>query len=195
MGEQMTSPHENRSYRKKSTVIEGRYRTDFALTCATCGTVDTIHMDPVTPPDVVLSKFTRRGWATDIRNPSACVCPSCLTGKPKTMPPETKSAEPETKAEMPKGPTVQQLKRIAEHLRGCFHAENGHYLDGQTDHTVADALGVPWGWVRAARDLLGFTIKFDPEVKSIRDEIAALAEMILALQSKLDAIERRRTNG
>lgn len=179
----MTSPHEGRSYARRSELIEGRYRTDFVLRCAGCGLEETIHMDPTCPPALVIRKFVRKGWAANERNASGCYCPACLKGeKPKMS----------TKAELPAGPTHDQLKRIAAHLRGVFEPEAGHYLDGQTDHSAADALGVPWGWVRQVRELLGFEIRVDPEIKALRDDLAALSEMAIALARKLDAVEKRR---
>ena len=182
----MTSPHEGRSYTRKSELIEGKYRTDFALRCAGCGREETIHMDPTCPPALVIRKFVRKGWAANERNSAGCYCPACLKGeKPKMV-------TTVVQAELPKGPTHDQLKRIAGHLREVFEPEAGHYLDSQNDHTVGDVLGVPWGWVRQVRELLGFEIRVDPEIKALRDDLAALSEMTIALARKIDGIEKRR---
>ena len=98
----------------------------------------------------------------------------------------------EGRADMPRGPNIAQLKRIADHLRGSFHAEGGHYIDSNTDHTVADELNVPWAWVRAAREVMGYVIRVDPEVKALRAELAAVAEMVANLHTQLEKIERKR---
>jgi hypothetical protein len=179
----MISTHQGRSYTTRAEMIDGKRRVGFVLTCAGCGRQAMVHMDPNASPDFIIRKFVRQGWAANERNEKGCFCPNCLNAEKPRMP---------VQAEMPKGPTHDQLKRIAETLRGCFAPEDGHYLAGATDQRVADELGMPWGWVKQCRELLGFVIKVDPEIKAIRDEMDALADMILVLGKKLDALERRR---
>lgn len=143
-------------------------------------------MDPTCPPAIVIKKFTTKGWLANERNARGCYCPTCLTKPAKEKPVET------AKAELPRGPTHDQLKRIAEHLRGVFNTDDGYYLENLSDQKVGDQLGVPWGWVRQVRELLGFEIRTDPELMSLRDDLAALADMILALEKKLNAVEKAR---
>jgi len=179
----MISTHSGRSYSTRSHQIDGKYRVDFVMRCAGCGHEGSIHMDPNCAPALIVKKFVRLGWAANERNEKGCYCPACMKSEKPQMP---------VQAEMPKGPTLDQMKRIAEHVRGAFEPDAGHYLDGATDHTVGDKLGLPWGWVRQVREMLGYEIKIDPEVKAIRDELAALADMCIALERRLNALERKR---
>lgn len=200
----MNAPHEGQPYGFRRMMIEGRRRTDFEMACATCGFVETLHMDPFTPPEIIVKKFRERGWTVSGKRSAAAVCWWCANGKDRTTMQRDQKAggkgrdedrsqdQGAARADMPAGPNVAQLKRIADHLRGCFDAQGGHYLDNATDQTVADALNVPWSWVRSAREVMGLVIRIDPEVKALRAELAALAEMITNLHGRLEAIERKR---
>jgi len=182
----MISTHEGRSYTVRSELVDGKHRVGFYMRCASCGREEVMHADPNSPPDIIVKKFVTKGWLANVRNEKGCFCPECLAKPAKEKP------EVPVKAEMPRGPTHDQLKRIAEHLRGVFNADDGYYFDELNDHKAADQLGVPWGWVRQVRELLGFEIRVDPEIKALRDDLAALAEMMLTLEKKLDGVEKRR---
>jgi len=183
----MISTHEGRSYSTRPTMIDGKRRVDFVLTCAGCGADAAIHMDPQCAPDIIVRKFTRLGWLANDRNAKGCYCPTCLGKKAKEKP-----EMPTTGAELPRGPTHDQLKRIAAQLREVFNSEHGYYFDSLSDHKVADKLSVPWSWVRQVRELLGYEIKIDPEIKGLRDELAALADMVMTLETKLNRLEKER---
>jgi hypothetical protein len=194
----MNAPHQGQPYGFKRMTVEGKRRTDFEMVCATCGFMEPLHMDPYTPPEIIVKKFREKGWTVSGKRNGAAVCWWCANGKERGVKRDAKEQDPvssspaDTKAEMPAGPTIAQLKRIADHVRGCFDAQGGHYIDNSTDHTIADALNVPWSWVRSAREVMGFVIKVDPEVKALRAELAALAEMITNLANRLEQIERKR---
>jgi len=179
----MISTHENRSYSVKRVPAGDKFRSDFVLTCAGCGTEGQIHMDPQCAPDIIVKKFQQIGWLANERNPKGCYCPECLK-----RPAKKAAAEPaRPMAELPKGPTHEQRKRIAEHLRGIFDDERGCYTSGETDQSVGQALSVPWAWIRECRELLGFEIRTDAEIEAFRAELAAMADMIIALEQKLNA--------
>lgn len=195
----MNAVHQNRPWQLRRVQIGDGFRTGFVLTCSNCGAEATIHADPNCAPHIIVSKFVKLGWAANERNAAGCYCPACIKGaKPKaktTIEPETaaRSASiPSPTAELPKGPTHEQRKRIAEQLRGCFDEDRGCYLDGETDQRIGERLGMPWSWVREVRDLLGFEIRIDPEIEALRAEVAALADMVVALDRKLDALLAKR---
>lgn len=199
----MNAVHQNRPYALVRNKVGDGYRTDFVLTCAGCSATAAVHADPQSPPNIIVQKFERLGWYANERNASGCFCPKCLKGKPKaaaTVDPAAPTgatiAEPHERrpvaAELPKGPTHEQRKRIAAHLRGCFDDERGCYLDGETDQRIGERFGVPWGWIREVRDLLGFEIRTDQEIEALRAEIEALADMALALDRKLTALQAKR---
>jgi len=181
----MISTHKDRTYGTKRVQIGDRWRTDFLLHCSGCGGEDTIHMDPNCKPDLIVQKFERMGWKVDERNPTRNLCPIC--SNPKAKPPKE-----DVMAELPKGPSHEQRKRIAAHLRGIFDEARGCYFDGHTDQTVGQELQMPWAWVRECREVLGFDIKIDPEIEALRSEFATLADMLVAAEAKLAALEKKR---
>jgi len=183
----MISTHKDRTYGTKRVQVGDRWRTDFLLHCSGCGAEDTIHMDPNCKPDLIVQKFERMGWKVDERNPARNLCPLC---QPRTNP-KPKPKE-DVMADLPKGPTHEQRKRIAQQLRGVFDEARGCYLDAHTDQSVAQELQMPWAWVRECRDLLGYEIKIDPEIEALRSEFATLADMLVAAEAKLAALEKRR---
>jgi len=188
----MISTHKNRSYTTQRTKVGDRFRVDYVLRCGECDAVETIHMDPQCRPDLIVKKFNLKGWKADERNPARNLCPLCQGAKPQETPVETPMPREDVMADMPKGPTHEQRKRIAQHLRGVFDEQRGRYLESHNDQTVGQELQVPWAWVRECRDLLGFEIKIDPEVEALRNEFEAMAEMLIALEAKLKALEARR---
>lgn len=185
----MISTHRGRSYSTRPTMIDGKRHTDFVMRCATpgCAAEHAIHSDPNCPPSLVVQKFQRAGWLCNERNASGCYCPACAAPKPKVKPVMTV-----VKNEAPRAPTHEQLKQIRDELRGCFDPEAGHYLDGCTDERLGARLGMPWAWVKQARDLFDFVIKIDPEVKALQDELGALQQMVGALDGKIAALAKKR---
>lgn len=205
----MNAPHQNRPYTLVRNKVGDGFRTDFVLACASCGAEASVHADPQSPPNIIVQKFERMGWYANERNERGCFCPACLKkpgprdkAKAGTLPVDpaapagTTTAEPEKArqpaAELPRGPTHAQRKTIAAHLRGCFDEARGCYLDGENDQRIGERFGIPWGWVREVRDLLGFEIRTDEEIEGLRAEIEALADMALALDRKLTALQAKR---
>lgn len=184
----MISTHKDRTYGTKRIKVGDRYRTDFVLHCSRCSSEETIHMDPNCKPDLIVQKFNRLGWKVDERNAAKNICPLCQIPKQVPMP----KPEENVMADLPKGPTHEQRKRIAQSLRGLFDEQRGCYLDGHTDQTVAQDLQMPWAWIRECRDLLGYEIKIDPEIEALRSEFATLADMLVAAEAKLAALEKKR---
>lgn len=187
----MNAVHQNRPYAVVRNKVGDGYRSDFVLTCAGCGAEAAVHGDPQSSPSIIIQKFERLGWYANERNARGCFCPKCLKAKPKTTA-TVDPAAPNATAELPRGPTHEQRKKIAEHLRGCFDENIGCYLDGETDQRIGERFGVPWGWIREVRDLLGFEIRTDAEIEALRAEIEALADMALALDKKLTALQAKR---
>lgn len=73
--------------------------------------------------------------------------------------------------------TPEQMSRIAIELLDHFDAERGRYLSGSSDQAVAEAIGVPWGWVARVRDIMGMAVRsaepFDvvEKTEAVRDGV------------------------
>jgi len=77
---------------------------------------------------------------------------------------------------MAESPTiaVEKMALIAAELRGSFDEERGCYLLGESDRSVGDTVGVPWGWVAKVREVLGMDIRVESKVAEVQDAIEAI---------------------
>ncbi|TZG24887.1 hypothetical protein [Sphingomonas montanisoli] len=110
-------------------------------------------------PDQIDKKFTQRGWRLD-----PALCPGCAAPKPKDP---LMGASPSPAAI--RGQT-ETLKLLAQH----FDGENGRYVTGWSDATIAKAAGISTETVAAFR-IAGFgEIKEPAEVALLRSDINSL---------------------
>jgi len=45
-----------------------------------------------------------------------------------------------------------QKRAIREQLEASFDWEDGRYIDGSSDHSIASEVGVPWSLIRYVRE-------------------------------------------
>lgn len=118
------------------------------------------------------TKITAHGW-TDIKGKLRC--PSC-EAKRKVVPMKPKEAEKPNREMTPKE-KVQIYAMLAE----VYDMDGGGYLNGDTDETVAEVLGVMPGWVANIREA-----DFGPSGGN--ENIEELAERLAKLEADLPAI-------
>lgn len=84
-----------------------------------------------------------------------------------------------------KGPTPAQKLKIRAELDANYDEALKLYLDRQTDKSIADKLGVPWGWVRDLREVAYGPLEGDAELLDIRAEHEKLANQIAECGQRL----------
>lgn len=132
----------------------------------------------------VVTKLTAKGW-TFIKK--TLRCPACeavrTSSRNKPEPMEMVMAEASTDLRQP---TREQKRQIMELLNDVYDTKTTRYTGGETDKTVADALGggVMHGWVAQIREEF-----FGPDGGN--EELEALVAEVKQLQSETAEIAKK----
>lgn len=145
---------------------------------------------PVSP---LAEAFRRAGW-TNVK-PNRGTCPSCSAPKPKPIPQE----KPVMAVEPPRQPNTEDKRRIREALFAHYLEDKGCYAKAHSDRSVGQSLNVPFAWVSATREALGFgpdvneaASAFNSEVGAIRQSLTDLQDEVLKLvANRCDELEKR----
>lgn len=88
-------------------------------------------------------------------------------------------------------PTAKQKRDIIGMLEIVYDDDRKRYKDGETDRTVADAVGggVLWGWVAQLRDEFFGPDMRNVEVEAIRSEIGKAVAEMAGLKSGIAKLE------
>ncbi|MGN7867773.1 hypothetical protein [Paracoccus sp. 22332] len=83
-------------------------------------------------------------------------------------------------------PTPKQKREIIGILEMVYDDERKRFKDGESDKTVADAIGdgVLWGWVAEVREELFGPDSRNQELDAIQKEAKRLGESIAAVKSE-----------
>ncbi|WP_286949217.1 MULTISPECIES: hypothetical protein [Brevundimonas] len=138
--------------------------------------------------------FRRAGW-TSVR-PDRGVCPACSAPKPKPAPIAQESI---MAVEPPRQPSTEDRRRIREALFETYLEDRGCYAKAHSDRSVAKGLNVPFAWVAAARETLGFGpdvneagSAFSAEIGALKAELKALQdEALQAFVSRCEELDKR----
>jgi len=144
----------------------------------------------------VLVKATKKGWSS-IKG--TLRCPECETKRREEAKPQkeitVKNVVNLPVTEEPRQPSREQKRQIVALLTDVYDIASNRYTGGETDKTVADAIGngVLFGWVAQIReDLFGpdggneEIVRLEVDVKAHSDAISALTRDMAAC-SKLIA--------
>lgn len=136
----------------------------------------------------VLMKITRKGWS-NIKG--TLRCPECENKRREEAKPKKeitmKNVVNMPITEEPRQPSREQKRQIVALLTDVYDINSNRYTGGETDKTVAEAIGggVMLGWVAQIReDLFGpdggneEIVRLEAEVKAHGDAIAALTRDI-----------------
>lgn len=157
------------------------------VTCDGCGAEITIRVKherrSATPGTVHLNghcfrKLQDMGWSASAARQT---CPQCVAAKRSKL-----KEEPEmtTTTEIPL-PSRDQKREIMQMLNDVYDMKAQRYKGEESDHTVADTLGIGrWGWVSQIREEF-----FGPEGNEAKDNLIAETRLKLrecdALGAKL----------
>jgi len=128
------------------------------------------------------AKVMGMGW-TYIKNKLRC--PSC-EAKRKVIQMPIK----EVKTETPREPTKRQRIEIFTMLADVYDIDAGRYMQGDTDDTIADVLGVMPGWVAKIREA-----EFGPDgsnqsIEELTQKIDAMVKEIAGIRGDCEAMRK-----
>lgn len=135
-------------------------------------------------------KLAHIGW--DVRR--GTVCPDCVARKkapaaPETTPEPQKDTEAMEAVKEPalREPTPKQKREIIGLLEVVYDDAAKRFKDGESDKTVADAIGggVLFGWVARIREELFGPDTRNQEVEALRKDLGKLSDDIQAHQAEL----------
>lgn len=129
----------------------------------------------------IKTKITAHNWSI-IKN--KMFCPACLAKRKVVNMHEQKARKME--AEKPKEPTKKQRVQIFATLAEVYDIDSGRYMQGDTDDTVADVLGVMPGWVAEIREA-----EFGPDGGN--EDIATLAAELAEFRKQATEAIRENT--
>lgn len=135
-------------------------------------------------PDHIARMARVRGWAADAQLAQKARCPTCL--KPPRKRRDTKErpmtitpikgpslvAKPPGAVVVPTEPTPDQRMKIRGFLDKHFDDAAGVYLDGVSDHKIAEQVGVARRVVETMRETAYGPIRVAPEIMELRNELA-----------------------
>ena len=147
-----------------------------------CGYIQTNPQHSVPNKGQVLRKVEANGWA-EVKGKLRC--PECEAKRKEAN--MTTSTKP--KSEL-REPTPKQKREIIGMLEIVYDDEAKRFKSGESDKTVADAIGdgVLWGWVAQIREELFGPDTRNKELDEIRKGITDLVEAIE--RERKDAAER-----
>lgn len=172
-------------------------RSAARLTCAKCGGHEAITVKSTNDnPELIAKLFIARGWSASPWRMSACICPACMSARPKSDPEsklrnmrvvpmteKTKVAEILADA---RDATPAEKAAIRRKLDETFDDDAGMYLDGASDQSIGTALNIPWSLVRRVREAAYGPIRSDPQLEKARTELRALSDEVAAIKVRVD---------
>ena len=206
----MGNAHRATSYEIVGVRQHGRSVAVARLWCADCGEALDVPMNNGHKPHLVRAAAGRAGWTFDQHVLAAVRCAACRnrtpaaahrgqdeptgdaavtikhrTGEDKAVVADKKKAEPVRPA------TVAEREKMRSFLDGCFDAKLGCYLDGWTDKTVGEHLGLPWAVVAAYREVCFGPIRTNPELEEAKAALARLSGLLNQTQTDLRVLGER----
>lgn len=165
-------------------------------------------------PEKIQQAFIRLGWRCDVHKASGNFCPKCMKEKAvraeaaakrnDEQRKEEKQVElraftrtPVSTASSPQMVEVRSLRdltpdqkfKLRQSLDHSFDDSSGRYIDGHTDHTVSERLGIPRAIVIEFRELMYGPLKEDPLVTNLRDQLSEAKKALAGIQSDVAKME------
>lgn len=146
----------------------------------------------------VLMKATQKGWS-NIKG--SLRCPECEAKRRDTAKPQkeitVKNVVNLPITEEPRQPSREQKRQIVTLLTDVYDIASNRYTGGETDKTVADAIGggVLFGWVAQIREDLFGPDGGNEEIVRLEADVKAHADAIDALTRDMDACSKLISDG
>lgn len=181
--------------------VRGKGVNRARVVCDVCGRDDTVPCGYVRTTQTtsepnrgqVLRKIEGSGWS-EIKG--TLRCPSC-EAKRKILNEGAKMTVSEAKTETLRSPSPKQKREIIGMLEIVYDDERKRFKDGESDKTVAEAVGggVLFGWVAQVREELFGPDSRNKEIDAIRAEIkaveAAMGEVKGEFRKAVEGLESR----
>lgn len=155
-----------------SHMIDGKRVEYRRVTCTSCGGKQECRhqFDAVT--DAVRQNFEAKGWRITGRR--SWVCPACARKKKihPTIEPKEKTTMTLPQPAAARTMTPADRMKIREFLDGHYDEQRKCLLDGHTDQSAGEKLGLPWSWVRDIREAAYGPIETDPELIELKKQAA-----------------------
>lgn len=166
-------------------------------------------------PEKIEKAFVRLGWRCDVHKASGNFCPKCMKEKAVRAEAAARRKDEQCKEEQqvelraftrtPASATIstprvveikslreltpEQKFRLRQELDQSFDDSAGCYLDGRTDHTVSEKLGIPRAIVIEFRELMYGPLKEDPLITTLRNGLAEAKKAMASIQSDVAKME------
>lgn len=154
-----------------------------------CGYIRTTPQSSEPNKGQIIKKLAAQGW---VEVKGRLYCPTC-EAKRKIENHHQKECDMavETKDKL-REPTPKQKREIIGMLEIVYDDERKRFRDGESDKTVAEAIGggVLWGWVAAVREELFGPDTRNQEIEAIRESIKGVDERIEAISAEVTRLKR-----
>ena len=200
-----------RAYRNAIVSVGNTTRAVIRFTCVNCcNELEIANNDPRKHGSFFGSQARRRGWQTDGEAINKVLCPDCrkapayrtrrdaeldsvvMTALPAPLTIEGHAEEVVKEAAfMPKELTQDQRMQIRNLLDKHFDDKAGCYLVGddgtaESDQSIGETVGIPWGEVTKIREAAYGKILIDPVVASLRSQLAGIEAEVAKIRHALD---------
>lgn len=165
--------------------------------------------------ELIAQHARNAGWDVNPWKANHCWCPACrarggsakattiaqaIKGDPAPPPPEPPpTPSPEQEPTMAKPPTspaplapldAQQRQRIRALLDKHFDDSVGAYLDGMSDHALAEILNLPRLHIEQMREAAYGPLRISPEMQTLQRDLDRLRQDVAALRASIDSTAR-----
>lgn len=184
------------------------------ITCSTCGTVGSINVNNLPPPEYLDKKFAQRGWELDPN-----VCPDCVVKRKRAKAAARTAAKTVVKLKeqnntmatitavkptpISENPALKAVSadlhkataKMHQLLNLHFDTEEGRFAEGWDDARIAKESGMAPTHVTEVRNLAYGELKEPEEITKLRADIKSLNELIsetlVTAQKEVNALNAR----
>lgn len=157
------------------------------ITCSKCGDQETITGNPFWPTEAIGNAFRKKGWDVDNQGRKA-TCQECQPGSNSVSKGNGKVRESGQSK-----PAAMSTVQAYREIEVCFNIDDGRYIQGVSDKTIAMKYGLAPDVVAAIRRESFGELKTDPEIAKIQSDLATfarnLSEEIDDLRKMIDMIK------
>lgn len=207
------------SYRLRPfDVARNDMRQTAVISCAKCGEQGKLPVvNRGNNPEWIEKQFIRMRWECDVHNAKRNLCPRCIKNREIRLEKEQAldklaqlGQEIERGARQPEYPGIVPVKKKEEQkemsikdlspekktalrneLGGTFDEAAGRYIDGNSDHSISEKLGIPRKTVVEFREAFYGELKDDPEITAFRMQLEDAKRVVNNMQTTLQKMEEK----